>query len=77
MNEYIHPFESKESSFKVIDPDIKAIEEAIKSDNEKKMKTAHMKMYGKYSTYALNVGSTDTVSFIDLILIIWKRILTS
>lgn len=42
----------------VIIPDIKAIDEAIKSSDEEKMKNIHLKIDGKYSTYIPGFGKS-------------------
>ncbi|MBB1068900.1 hypothetical protein H5S40_01765 [Limosilactobacillus sp. RRLNB_1_1] len=58
MNDNLHPIKSNDDLVKVIGPDIKIIEEAIESGDEEKMKTVHIKMDGKYSTYVPNLGKS-------------------
>ena len=49
---------NKKDLVDVIIPDIKAIDEAIKSSDEEKMKNIHLKIDGKYSTYIPGFGKS-------------------
>ena len=49
---------NKKDLVDVIIPDIKAIDEAIKSNDEEKMKNIHLKIDGKYSTYIPGFGKS-------------------
>lgn len=50
--------EDKKDLVDVIIPDIEAIDEAIKSSDEEKMKDIHLRIDGKYSTYIPGFGKS-------------------
>ncbi|MBL1070919.1 hypothetical protein [Ligilactobacillus salivarius] len=58
MNNNIHSVNNKEDVAKIIKPDITAINQAMDSDNEDKMKEIHIQMDGRYTTYIPNFGKS-------------------
>lgn len=54
----MHPIENRDDLVQIVEPDIEAIAEAIKSDDEEKMKSIHIKIDGKYSTYIPGFGKS-------------------
>lgn len=63
INKSLHESElivdkNKKDLVDVIIPDIKAIDQAIKSSDEEEMKNIHLKIDGKYSTYIPGFGNS-------------------
>lgn len=58
MDANIHPVKDKEDVARIIRPDITAINQAMDSDNEDKMKEIHIQMDGRYTTYIPNFGKS-------------------
>lgn len=58
MDANIHPVKDKEDVAKIIRPDITAINKAMDSDDEDKMKEIHIQMDGRYTTYIPNFGKS-------------------
>ena len=54
----MHPIENTDDLAQIVEPDIEAIAEAIESDDEEKMKSIHIKIDGKYSTYIPGFGKS-------------------
>ena len=58
MNNNIHSVNNKEDIAKIIKPDITAINQAMDSDDEDKMKKIHIQMDGRYATYIPDFGKS-------------------
>lgn len=58
MNNNIHSVNNKEDVAKIIKPDITAINQAMDSDDEDKMKKIHIQMDGRYATYIPDFGKS-------------------
>ena len=71
----MHPIENTHDLVHIVKPDIEAIAKAIKSDDEEKMKSIHIKIDGKYSTYIPGFGkSMYGYSYADgLLITIWGK----
>lgn len=57
-DENLRPIKNVESLTKIVSPDIKSIQEALNSGNEKQLKAVHMEIDGKYSAYIKNFGQS-------------------